>query len=147
MLYESARHAELWRAVETAECQKTTREYLQAMMQILQKLLNVECASIFLQQTFSPTTLEYVAIPLGSSSAAPVTNPGPNILSVFRNQLADGEEVSMTVTLAKPSILGSTPIGPLVAASERSFPSGDRFTRSVRIERADLSYLFDYHTQ
>src|SRR5580692_5458148 len=95
-----------------------------------------------LEPNWAPT-LEYVAIPLGSSSAAPVTNPGPNILSVFRHQLSDLGEVSITVAPANSRILGSAPMGSLVEASDSPFPSGDKFTRSVRIERADLSYLFD----
>jgi hypothetical protein len=96
-----------------------------------------------LEPNWAPT-LEYVAIPLGSSSAAPVTSPGPNILSVFRNQLSDLGEVSVTVAPANSRILGSAPIGSLVEASDSSFPFGDKFTRSVRIERADPSYLFDF---
>jgi hypothetical protein len=92
-----------------------------------------------LEPNWAPT-LEYVAIPLGSSSAAPVTKPGPNILSVFRNQLSDLGEVSVTVAPANSRISGSVPIGSLVEASDSSFPFGDKFTRSVRIERADPSY-------
>jgi hypothetical protein len=92
-----------------------------------------------LEPNWAPT-LEYVAIPLGSSSAAPVTNPGPNILSVFLNQLSDLGEVSVTVAPANSRISGSVPIGSLVEASDSSFPSGEKITRSVRIERADPSY-------
>jgi hypothetical protein len=47
-------------------------------------------STIYLQST---PTLEYVAIPLGSSSAAPVTNPGPKIFNVFHNHPAAFGEV------------------------------------------------------
>jgi hypothetical protein len=42
-------------------------------------------------------TLEYVAIPLGSSSAAPVINPGPNSLNVFPSQPEGLEEAGALV--------------------------------------------------
>src|ERR1700722_5350891 len=71
-------------------------------------------------------TREYFAIPLGSSSAAPVTNPGPKILSVFRNQLTGFGEVATTVTPANCPVLGPAPIRSPGTASENSFPFGGK---------------------
>ena len=64
-----------------------------------------------------------MAIPLGSSSAAPVTNPGPKILSVLRNQPTGFGEVAVTVALANSPTVGAGPIGLPVTASDRSLPS------------------------
>jgi hypothetical protein len=66
-------------------------------------------------------------------------NPGPNILSAFRNQLTDFGEVALTMTSADAPILDPTAIGLPGTASEYSSPSGGKFTCLVRIERANTS--------
>jgi hypothetical protein len=73
-------------------------------------------------------TLEYVAIPLGSSSAAPVTNPGPKIFNVFHNhpaafgEVGTGAEVSDSpITVAGTRSIPASP-------SLDWLPSGDNFT-------------------
>jgi hypothetical protein len=52
----------------------------------------------------------------------------------LRNQPAGFGELAPTVALANPPTIGSGPIGLPIAASERSLPSGGKFTCSVRIE-------------
>src|ERR1700740_2348526 len=73
-------------------------------------------------------TLEYVAIPLGSSSAAPVTNPGPKIFNVFHNHPAAFGEVGTDADVSdSPIAVDGTRSMPDTSWLV-SLPSGDIFT-------------------